>query len=291
MEAAIRFGIFLSIFALVALAEWRFPKRDRTQTRAERWKINIGILVFDVVAQRLTVGAAAFATAVFAQQNGWGLFNALGWPVWIEGVFAFLILDFAIYLQHVMSHALPVFWRLHQVHHADLDVDLTTGIRFHPIEIIVSLVYKAIIVAALGVDPWIVILFEAVLNASAVYTHGNIRIPERIDTALRWVFCTPDMHRVHHSVVPEETNSNFGFFLSVWDRLCGTMRHAPALGQDGVVIGLNAYRDPGRLGLLSILAMPFRTIQREYTFTEREGASGAAVNPRVGPRAVTTEPS
>lgn len=272
MEAAVRFGIFLSIFVLVALAEWRFPRRDRVQTRAERWKINIGILVVDIVAQRLTVGAAAFTTALYAQTHGWGLFNALDWSFWLEGLLAFLILDFAIYLQHVMSHALPVFWRLHQVHHADLDVDLTTGTRFHPIEIIVSIVYKSILIAALGVDPWIVIMFEAVLNASAVYTHGNVRIPERVDTVLRWLFCTPDMHRVHHSIIPQETNSNFGFFLSIWDRLCGTMRHAPALGQTGVVIGLNGYRDPRKLGFLAILAMPFRTIQREYTVTRGEAA-------------------
>jgi sterol desaturase/sphingolipid hydroxylase (fatty acid hydroxylase superfamily) len=270
VEAAIRFIIFILIFVIVAAAEWRFPKKDRTRTRSERWKINIGILVFDVVAQRLTVGAAAFATAVYAQQNGWGLFNVLDWPFWIKGALAFLILDFAIYLQHVMSHALPAFWRLHQVHHADLDVDLTTGVRFHPLEIIISMIYKAVIVAALGIDPWIVILFEAVLNASAVYTHGNVRVPERIDTVLRWIFCTPDMHRVHHSVVPEETNSNFGFFLSIWDRFCGTMRHAPALGHDGVVIGLKEHRDPSRLGFWAMLKMPFQTIGREYTFADRQ---------------------
>ena len=181
MEAAIRFGTFLAIFAVVALAEWRFPKRDRLRPRSERWRINIGILVFDVVAQRLTVGAAAFVTATYAREHGWGLFNWLDWPSWIEGLLAFLMLDFAIYLQHVMSHALPLFWRLHQVHHADLDVDLTTGIRFHPAEIIISSIYKAAVVAALGVDPWIVIVFEAVLNASAVYTHGNVRLPHRLD--------------------------------------------------------------------------------------------------------------
>lgn len=258
MEAAIRFGIFLSIFAAVALAEWRFPKRDRVQTRSTRWRINLGILLFDVVAQRLTVGAAAYLTAVYASQHGWGLFNLTDWPFVVEAVLAFLILDFAIYLQHVMSHALPIFWRLHQVHHADLDMDLTTGIRFHPIEIFISILYKAAIVAALGIDPWVVVVFEAVLNASAVYTHGNVRIPERIDRALRLVFCTPDMHRIHHSVIRRETDSNFGFFLSIWDRLCGTMIHDPAKGQDGVEIGLSQYRDPARLGFLSLLAMPLK---------------------------------
>jgi sterol desaturase/sphingolipid hydroxylase (fatty acid hydroxylase superfamily) len=254
---AIRLTIFLAVFALVAAAEWRFPQHARVQTRAERWKTNIGILIIDVIAVRLTVGAAAYATAVYAQANGWGLFHALDWPVWIEALAAFLILDFAIYLQHVMSHALPAFWRLHQVHHADLDVDSTTGTRFHPIEIIISLIYKSAVIAAIGADPWVVVVYEAVLNAAAVYTHGNIRMPEAIDRKLRWLFCTPDMHRVHHSTIPEETNSNFGNFLSIWDRLCGTMRWAPIKGQLGVEIGLEDYRDPAKLGLISILMMPF----------------------------------
>lgn len=266
MEAAIRFGIFISIFVAVAVAEWRFPQHARVQTRKERWVTNISILVLDVIAQRLTVGAAAFAVAVHAQSQGWGLFNYLQWPPLAEGILAFLLLDFAIYLQHIMSHALPVFWRLHQVHHADLDVDATTGTRFHPIEIIISMIYKAALVAALGVDPWVVVIFEAILNASAVYTHGNIRMPESIDRRLRWLFCTPDMHRVHHSVIPEETNSNFGFFLSIWDRLCGTMRHAPVKGQLGVEIGLNDYRDPAKLGLFALLVMPFRSAPKDYSF-------------------------
>jgi sterol desaturase/sphingolipid hydroxylase (fatty acid hydroxylase superfamily) len=264
VEAAIRFGIFLTIFAAVALAEWRFPKRDRVQSRTERWRINIGMLVFDVVAQRLTVGAAAFAAATYAEAHGWGLFNLLPWPGWIEGLLAFLILDFAIYLQHVATHAVPLLWRLHQVHHTDLDVDLTTGIRFHPIEIVLSALYKAAIVVALGVDPWIVILFEAVLNASAVYTHGNFRVPERLDALLRLAFCTPDMHRVHHSVIADETNSNFGFFLSIWDRGCGTMRQAPAKGQEGIELGLAEHRDPSKLGFADIVLMPFRSIERAY---------------------------
>lgn len=258
MEAAIRLSAFVLIFVLVALAEWRFPKRDRTRTRAERWRVNLGILVLDVIAQRLTVGAAAFAAAVWAQEGGWGLFNLLGWPFWLEALSAFLALDLAVYLQHVASHAWTPFWRLHQVHHADLDMDLTTGIRFHPAEIVVSALWKALVVLALGADPWIVVLFEAVLNASAVYTHGNIRLPERADRLLRLLFCTPDMHRVHHSVIPRETHSNFGFFLSVWDRLFGTMRHAPERGHAGMEIGLPEHRDPHKLGFVSLVAMPFR---------------------------------
>ena len=262
----IRLAIFLGIFALVAVAEWRFPQHSRVQTRKERWVTNIGILVLDVIAVRLTVGAAAYGMAVYAQAHGWGLFNALAWPAWLEGLAAFLILDFAIYLQHVMSHALPAFWRLHQVHHADLDVDSTTGTRFHPLEILISLLWKTALVAALGISPWTVVIYEAVLNAAAVYTHGNIRIPPKLDYTLRWLFCTPDMHRVHHSVIPEETNSNFGNFLSVWDRLCGTMRRDPVKGQLGVEIGLYEYKDPSRLGLFSLLLMPFRSVPKEYSF-------------------------
>ncbi len=263
---SIRLAIFLGIFAIVAVAEWRFPQHSRVQPRKERWVTNIGILVLDVIAVRLTVGAAAYGMAVYAQAHGWGLFNALAWPVWLEGFAAFLILDFAIYLQHVMSHALPVFWRLHQVHHADLDVDATTGTRFHPLEILISLLWKTALVAALGISPWTVVVYEAVLNAAAVYTHGNIRIPAKLDYALRWLFCTPDMHRVHHSVIPEETNSNFGNFLSVWDRLCGTMRRDPVKGQLGVEIGLYEYKDASKLGLLGLLLMPFRTVSKVYSF-------------------------
>ena len=183
MEAAIRLGTFLAIFAVVALAEWRFPKRDRLRPRqralAHQYR-HPGV--------RRDCPKADGRRCRLPDRNlrtrAWlGLFNWLGWPSWIEGLLAFLMLDFAIYLQHVMSHALPLFWRLHQVHHADLDVDLTTGIRFHPLEIIISSIYKAAVVAALGIDPWIVILFEAVLNASAVYTHGNVRLPHRLDAS------------------------------------------------------------------------------------------------------------
>ncbi|MCA0433401.1 MAG: sterol desaturase family protein [Proteobacteria bacterium] len=263
MEAALRLGIFVSVFVAVAALEILLPRRPKTADWRRRWGINLGILVIDVVAQRLTVGAAAFATAIYAQNHGWGLFNLLDWPFWIEALLGFLILDFAIYLQHVLSHALPAFWRLHQVHHADLDVDLTTGVRFHPLEIIISMLYKAAIVAALGIDPWVVIIFEAVLNGFSVFTHGNIHLPEWLDRRLRYVFCTPDMHRVHHSVIPCETDSNFGFCLSVWDRFCGTMLREPAKGQIGVTLGLSQFRRPDDVSLWKILLMPFRVLARQ----------------------------
>lgn len=280
MEAAIRLGIFVAIFVTVAVLEAAFPKRPLRENKWRRWGINLGIIALNVAVQRFTVGALAFATAVYAQEHGWGLFGAFDLPWWVEAVAAFLILDFAIYLQHVMSHALPVFWRLHRVHHADLDIDLTSGLRFHPIEILVSIVYKAALVAAVGADPWVVVAFEAVLNGAAVFTHGNIRVPQALDTALRWVVCTPDMHRVHHSIVPEETNTNFGFFLSVWDRLCGTAHHAPpALGHEGVVLGLAEYQDQRRLGLLSLLALPFRGNLGAYSFRKDAPEDAAPAAP------------
>lgn len=257
-ESILRFGLFIGVFAVVGILEFVLPKRPKTGDWKRRWGINLAILVIDILFQRVTIGAAAFLTAVYAQQQGWGLFGWLDWPWWVEALAGFLILDFAIYLQHVMSHALPVFWRLHQVHHADLDVDLTTGTRFHPFEIFISMVYKSAVVAALGVDPWVVLAFEAVLNGFAVFTHGNIALPGWLDHGLRFVVCTPDMHRIHHSISPRETDSNFGFFLSVWDRLCGTMIQAPAKGQSGVELGLASFRNPEQVTLAKILVMPFR---------------------------------
>ncbi|SON54762.1 Fatty acid hydroxylase superfamily protein [Hartmannibacter diazotrophicus] len=256
-EASLRLLIFLGIFTVVALIEWFLPKRVPRESRWTRWKVNLSILLLDVVIQRLTLGAAAYVTAIYAEEHGWGLFHLLDWPPLLEGLLGFLILDFAIYLQHVLSHALPVFWRLHQVHHTDLDVDLTTGTRFHPIEILVSLLWKIGLVAALGIGPWTVVIFEATLNGAAVFSHANVRIPERIDRVLRWFVVTPDMHRVHHSVYPRETNSNFGFFLSVWDRLCGTFIDQPKDGHEAMTIGLPAYRNQAKLGLGTLLAMPF----------------------------------
>ena len=257
-EAIMRLGIFLAIFIAVGLAEIFAPRRAKLGTWKERWVANLSILVLDVVIQRATVGAVALLAAVWALNNDFGLFRVFDLHWLIAGVLGFLLLDFAIYVQHVVTHKVPILWRLHRVHHADEDVDLTTGLRFHPIEIILSALYKAVIVLALGLEPWVVLLFEAVLNASAVYTHGNLALPEKLDRLLRFLFCTPDMHRVHHSVIRAETDSNYGFFLSIWDRAFGTYRQAPALGQMGVEIGLSDIRGAGTRNLLRMLIMPFR---------------------------------
>jgi sterol desaturase/sphingolipid hydroxylase (fatty acid hydroxylase superfamily) len=228
------------------------------ESRRTRWTRNLSLVAIDVLVQRFTLGAAAFAAAVYAQAHGWGLLAVLDWPWWAKAAAGFLFLDLAIYLQHVLSHALPAFWRVHRVHHADLDLDATSGLRFHPVEILLSLVYKVLLVTAMGVDPWVVVAFEATLNAAAIFTHANIKMPAALDRVLRWFVCTPDMHRVHHSVVPRETNSNFGFFLSVWDRLFGTMRDAPEAGHEGVVLGLPDLQTPKQVGLGALLLLPLR---------------------------------
>ena len=259
MEAALRLVIFLAIFAAAAGLEYRYPRRPWQYARWPRWQTNLSLTAVDILLQRLTLGAAAYSTALYAQTHGWGLLSAVSWPGWLEGLLAILFLDLAIYLQHVLSHALPVFWRLHQVHHADLELDVSSGLRFHPLEILVSLLYKVLLVAAIGAPAWAVLLFEALLNGAALFTHANIHLPERLDQRLRWLICTPDMHRVHHSTQREETDSNFGFFLSIWDRLGGTLRAAPAAGHTAVQLGLPYQRDPAELTLWGLLRLPFKT--------------------------------
>lgn len=258
MEAWIRLGAFFAIFAGMALWEVLAPRRPLSQSKGKRWTANLGILLINILVVRFTLGAAAYAMAVYAQGAGWGLLNLLNWPSWIEVAAAVVFLDFAIYLQHIVSHALPIFWRLHQVHHSDMDFDTTTGIRFHPIEILVSLVYKVALVAAIGASPWAVVIFEVILNGTSLFNHGNVRIFPKLERVLRFFIVTPEMHRVHHSTDASETNTNFGFALSVWDRLCGTYRQSPAKGHLAMEIGLTSYREAQKLDLGNLLAIPFR---------------------------------
>lgn len=263
VEAYLRFGIFVGVYVVATLFETLYPKRPPTESRAGRWMINFSLVGIDILVQRFTLGAAAYLTAVYAQEHQWGLMSVVDWPFWLEALITFLILDFAIYLQHVMSHALPIFWRLHSVHHADLDIDASSGLRFHPIEIIISIIYKSAIVAALGMDPWVVIAFEATLNGAAVFTHANIRYPDKLDWWLRLLVCTPNMHRVHHSTARDEMDTNFGFFLSIWDRFCGTAHHPPPrAGHEKVALGLPYIREQSRLGLWQLLIMPFRVTRQ-----------------------------
>jgi sterol desaturase/sphingolipid hydroxylase (fatty acid hydroxylase superfamily) len=204
-----------------------------------------------------------------AEANGWGLFNVVAVPAWIAVPLAVILLDLIIYLQHVLFHAVPVLWRLHRMHHADLDFDVTTGVRFHPIEILLSMIIKFGAVAALGTPAVAVLIFEVLLNATSMFSHGNVRIPARLERVLRWLMVTPEMHRVHHSIIPQETNSNFGFNLPWWDRLFGTYRAQPLAGHEDMTIGIEQFRDPAELRFHRMLLQPFREGASSYPIGQR----------------------
>jgi len=258
-EAAIRLGFFVGIFALVALWEAAAPRRMPTVSKALRWSGNLGLVVLDTLLMRLMFPLAAVGVAAFAEANGWGLLNHFQVPLVVAVPVAVVVMDFVIWLQHVMVHAVPVLWRLHRVHHADLDFDLTTGARFHPIEIALSMLIKFAAIAVLGPPVLAVVIFEVLLNATAMFNHGNIRLPEALDRALRWIVVTPDMHRVHHSVEDDETDSNFGFNLPWWDRLFGTYRAQPRAGHEAMTIGLRGHTDAREVTRLGgMLLMPFK---------------------------------
>jgi sterol desaturase/sphingolipid hydroxylase (fatty acid hydroxylase superfamily) len=258
-EPAIRIAAFAGVFLLMALWELVAPRRRLAIARLRRWPGNLGIAVLDTLIVRAFFPVAAVGVAVLGEEGDWGLLPGLGVSCWLAVGIAIVALDLAIYLQHVLFHAVPALWRLHRMHHADLDVDVSTGNRFHPIEILLSMVWKLAIVIALGAPVLAVLGFEVLLNATSMFNHGNVRFPERLDRWLRWLVVTPDMHRVHHSIVPAETNSNFGFNLPWWDRLLGTYRSAPATGQEGMTIGLEQFRDPDELRLDRMLLQPLRT--------------------------------
>ena len=271
MESLVRFSVFLGVFTAMVLWEFFRPRRSLPYPRRQRWVTNLSLTFLNMAFVRITVGGAAYAAAVFTAEQGMGLLHWTTLPSWAAVAVTLLGLDFAIYLQHVMFHAVPALWRLHRVHHADLGFDATTGLRFHPIEIFLSLGYKMAVVVLLGAVPWAVVVFEVILNASSVFNHGNVTIPESIDRWLRWILVTPDMHRIHHSTRVLETNSNFGFSISWWDRLCGTYRAQPAHGQLGMEIGLSDYRTPLNLGQL--LLFPFQGSAGPYTFAGTRSTS------------------
>ena len=270
-EPHVRLGAFLGVFVLVALWEIATPRRALRASKAVRWTSNIGIVVLDTVVVRLVFPVAAAGVATAVGSLDWGLFNALAWPMWVEVLLAVIVLDLVIYWQHTMFHAVPGLWRLHMVHHADLDIDVTTGVRFHPFEILLSLVIKMAAITALGASPLAVILFEIALSATSIFNHGNVVLPPALDRLLRLVVVTPDMHRVHHSVVADETNSNFGFNLPWWDRLFGTYRAQPAAGHERMTIGLEQFRDPRRQWLWHMLALPFTGSGGGYSRGWRRG--------------------
>ena len=258
METALRLAVFLGIFAVMALLERHAPMRRLAEGRLRRWPTNWAIAVIDSALVKLLFGAAAVGAAIDASTRGIGLFNVLDWPLWLEGVAVFLILDFAIWLQHLLSHKVPVLWRLHRVHHSDRDMDVTTAIRFHPVEIALSMALKIGLVYAFGAAALPVLVFEVVLNGAAMFNHGNLRLPGPLDRALRAVIVTPDMHRVHHSAIRAEHDTNYGFNLSLWDRLFGTYTDQPAGGHEEMTVGLAGHQDHAPTRLLWALAFPFR---------------------------------
>ncbi len=270
-EPAIRLGIFAGVLILVAAWEALRPRRARSLSRWLRWPSNFAIVAFNTIVVRLLFPVAAVAMAALAQERGWGLFNNLELPAALTIVVSVIALDLLIYLQHVMFHAVPALWRLHRMHHADLDIDVTTGARFHPIEIVLSMLIKLAAVAVLGAPAVAVVIFEVLLNATAMFNHANLRLPEGVDRFLRLVVVTPDMHRVHHSIVPAETNSNFGFNLPWWDRLLGTYRAQPAAGHEAMTIGIEQFRAPKYLRLDRLLVQPFLGEVGDYPINRRRG--------------------
>jgi sterol desaturase/sphingolipid hydroxylase (fatty acid hydroxylase superfamily) len=257
-EATIRLVFFLGVFLLVGLAEHFWPRRALTVPKGQRWFCNGVIVVAGYAAARLVLPVMPVGVAEMAGLNGWGILNVLALPLWLKTILVILALDLVIYLQHRAFHRIPFFWRFHRMHHTDLDIDVSTGNRFHPLEILFSLVIKMGAVAILGAPVVAVVIFEVVLNATSLFNHGNLRIPADIDRWLRLMLVTPDMHRVHHSVIPRETDSNFSFNLPWWDRLLGTYRDQPREGHIGMTIGLKEFRDAGRLGIGYLLMLPFR---------------------------------
>jgi sterol desaturase/sphingolipid hydroxylase (fatty acid hydroxylase superfamily) len=257
-EPAIRLAAFLGVFAAMAAWEAAAPRRARATTRRARWPGNLGIVAVDTLLVRLVAPTSAVALAALAQSRGWGVLGALALPSWLEVVVAVALLDLAIWAQHVVFHRVPALWRLHRMHHADLDLDVSSGARFHPLEILLSIAIKFMVIVALGAPALAVLIFEVALNACSMFNHSNVAIPARVDATLRRLLVTPDMHRVHHSARRDETDSNFGFCLPWWDRLFGTYREAPRAGHDGMTIGLPEFRDPGELRLDRMLTQPFR---------------------------------
>ncbi len=257
-EVTVRLSCFASVFTIMALWELAAPRRHLQVAKPLRWTSNLGLVALNTVIVRVALPTGAVSMADIAQQRGWGLFNYVELPEWAAVVLAMISLDLAIYLQHVLFHAVPILWRLHRVHHADLDCDVSTGLRFHTIEIVLSMGIKLAAIVILGAPALAVLLFEVFLNATSMFNHTNARLAHWLDRWLRLFVVTPDMHRVHHSAVPQETNSNFGFNLPWWDFLFGTYRAQPAAGHDEMTIGLSQFRDKQQVDRLpGMLALPF----------------------------------
>jgi sterol desaturase/sphingolipid hydroxylase (fatty acid hydroxylase superfamily) len=276
-EPAIRLGFFFGVLAVMALWEIVAPRRPASLGRWARWPSNLGIVALNTVLVRLLLPTTAVALALVGEREGWGFLHHVGLPGWLALIVGVVALDLVVYLQHVMVHAIPALWRLHRVHHADLHFDVTTGARFHPIEILLSMLIKFAAILLIGPSPEAVVVFEVLLNATAMFNHGNVSLPAAVDRWLRWIVVTPDMHRVHHSVEDDETNSNFGFNLPWWDRLFGTYRDQPRGGHDGMTIGIRSFRDPRQVDRLpGMLALPFLGKVTDYAINRRQWAQPEA---------------
>lgn len=268
-DLLLRLGAFIGVFALVAGWEAASPRRSRSVSRGRRWPNNLGLLLVDAAVLRIALPGAAVAVAVAGEGRPWGLIHLIDAPAWLGFIVTIVLLDLVLYFQHVTFHAVPALWRLHRVHHSDLDFDVTTGTRFHPIEILISMAIKVAAVAAIGASPEAVLTFEILLNATSMFNHANAGLPSRIERIVRSVLVTPDMHRVHHSVVYNESGSNFGFSLPWWDRLFGTYKAAPAAGHLGMTIGVDAFRSAGDSRLDRLLIQPLLNTAGGYAINRR----------------------
>ncbi|MDQ7089331.1 MAG: sterol desaturase family protein [Methylococcales bacterium] len=258
MENSLRLGFALGIFLIMVIWEILTPRRPLALTRINRWSVNLGLALSNQLFVRFSVGAMAYFTAIYAQEHGIGLLNLGRLPESVTIIISLLILDLAIYGQHIASHQWKWLWRLHQVHHSDVEIDVTTAVRFHPLEIIISLGYKGLCIIVIGIDPFAVILFEIILNGAATFNHSNVKLPLSLDKNLRWLIVTPDMHRIHHSTYQTEMDSNYGFSISLWDRLFKTYTEKPQDPMLTMRLGLNYLRDPSQLVFLQLLLLPFR---------------------------------
>lgn len=256
-EAVTRLSIFIGLFAILAACEYFVPRRELKPVKARRWTTNAAIVIIDSILVRLLFKTAAVGGALWAAEAGFGLFNQMAAPYWLAFTVTILVLDFAVWLSHVASHKIPLFWRIHRMHHSDVDIDVTTAIRFHPVEIILSMVWKYSVVLALGAPAAAVLVFEIILNGGAMFNHSNLKLPMAVDRVLRWFVVTPDMHRVHHSVDRRETDSNYGFNFSFWDRIFATYIDQPEKGHDGMSIGISEWQDERPTGLAWTLSVPF----------------------------------
>ena len=261
----IRFGVFLGIFLLMLALESIIQRHPTVDSKKNRLGINLALTGIDILAVRFVFGTAAVGAAQFAEERSWGLFNFIEWWGGLEVIAVIISLDLMIYTQHVLVHVIPFFWQFHVVHHSDLDLDVSSGLRFHPIEILGSMLFKIGLVIVLGPSPFAIVVFEILLNGMSLFSHSNIRLSAKLDHFLRYIIVTPDMHRIHHSVEKMETNSNFGFNLSIWDRLLGTYIQDAKMEQTKIIIGVDRFRESNEVSLKNLLLMPFREIPRGYS--------------------------